>query len=325
MSSPQASVFHEGTSFHWFLHFRLTDRDPGSAGSAGGEGAAAANGAAGTVLAAVAAAVRSVRESASSGPPSETVNVVFGFGPDLLARLDPAGVPAGFRPFTEIVGPAGHVAVATQEDVFVWLHSDRHDRNFEVASAARRAFAGCASLARETPSFVYRDSRDLTGFIDGTENPDADAARSLAVIGDGRPGAGGSFVLTQRWVHDLDAFADLAVTEQEQIVGRTKPDSVQLEVLAPDSHVRRSSVDDDDGEEIKIYRRSVPYGTAAEAGLYFLSFTDDLTKIDRMLASMYGTTPDGVHDRIIDFSRTVSGAYYFAPSAEDLARMITPG
>ncbi|MDE0653331.1 MAG: Dyp-type peroxidase [bacterium] len=292
--TPQEAVFVEGTAAHWFQHF-ATDSE--------------------ATAAQVTSAVRSAQQAASSAE----VNLVVGFGAAITARL-PMEAPPGLKPFTEVTGSSRRIAVATQEDVFLWIHSDRHDLNFEVALAARRAFDPIGTLARETPSWVYRDSRDLTGFIDGTENPPATEARELAVIADG-PGAGGSFVLAQRWIHDLDGFAALATAEQEQIIGRTKPDSVELEDLPTNSHLGRVVHTDEDGEEIEIYRRSVPYGTSIEAGLYFLAFTDDLAKIDLMLESMFGATGDRHHDRLVTFSETVSGAYYYAPPQEELERL----
>ena len=301
MTTPQPGIFQEGTQFHWFLHFRVR---PDAA------------------LDEVRAAIRAVQEVAGAGSPPETVTLVVGFGRSMLERLAPGDIPSGLRDFTAVTGTSGRTAVATQEDVFFWAHSNRHDRNYEVARDARRTFARIGELARETPSFVYRDSRDLTGFIDGTENPAADEARTLAVLGEGQIGEGGSFVLTQRWIHDLDAFHALSVEGQEAVFGRMKVDSTEIEDKAPNSHLSRVVTEDDAGEEIEIYRRSVPYGTALEAGLYFLAFTDDLTKIDRMLANMYGASADGVHDRVVDFTQTVSGAYYFAPSAETLVRIL---
>ena len=290
-ATPQEAIFVEGTTAHWFQHF-----------------AVAPNVAAADVL----SAVRSVQSVAAAGP----VHLVVGFGAGMTGRLG-LQAPPGLKPFTEIAGSSGRVAVATQEDVFFWIHSARHDLNFEVALAARRSFDPLGILARETPSWVYRDSRDLTGFIDGTENPPVDEARELAVIPAG-PGAGGSFVLAQRWIHDLDAFAALATAEQEQVIGRTKPDSVELDDLPENSHLGRVVHTGEDGEELEIYRRSVPYGTTTEAGLYFLAFTDDLAKIDLMLGSMFGATGDGLHDRLVTFSETVSGAYYYAPAREVL-------
>jgi len=301
MTTPQPGIFQEGTQFHWFLHFRV-----GADASAGD----------------VRAAIRTVQSVADAGSPPETVTLVVGFGRAMLQRLAPDELPAGLHDFTTVTGTSGRTAVATQEDVFFWAHSNRHDRNYEVARDARRAFASIGELARETPSFVYRDSRDLTGFIDGTENPDAAEARILAVLAEGQTGEGGSFVLTQRWIHDLDAFHALSIEDQEAVFGRSKVDSTEIEDKAPTAHLSRVVIEDDAGEEIEIYRRSVPYGTALEAGLYFLAFTDDLAKIDRMLANMYGASGDGVHDRVVEFTQTVSGAYYFAPSSEALARIL---
>ena len=292
--TAQEAIFVEGTSAHWFQHF-ATDPDA-PAGQ-------------------VVAAVRVPQQVAAA----TGVNLVVGFGAEMTGRLG-LEAPVGLKPFTEISGSSGRRAIATQEDVFFWIHSNRHDLNFDVALAARRAFDSIGTLARETPSWVYRDSRDLTGFVDGTENPPVAEARQLAVIADG-PGRGGSFVLAQRWIHDLDAFAALATGEQEQVIGRTKPDSVELEDLPADSHVGRVVHTDEDGEEIEIYRRSVPYGTSTEAGLYFLAFTDDLAKIDLMLAAMFGATGDDHHDRLVMFSETVSGAYYYAPPTEALPRL----
>ena len=301
MTTPQSGIFQEGTQFHWFLHFRMRpDASPD----------------------AVRAAIRTVQDVANAGSPPETVTLVVGFGRSMLERLAPNDLPAGLHDFTEVTGTSGRTAIATQEDVFFWAHSNRHDRNYEVARDARRAFAPIGKLARETPAFVYRDSRDLTGFIDGTENPGADEARTLAVLAEGQTDEGGSFVLTQRWIHDLDAFHALKIEDQEAVFGRSKVDSTEIEDKAPTAHLSRVVIDDAAGEEIEIYRRSVPYGTAAEAGLYFLAFTDDLTKIDRMLANMFGASGDGGHDRLVEFSHTVSGAYYFAPCAETLARIL---
>lgn len=291
MPTPQPAIFITETPFHWFLHYRVADAFHEARLRSG---------------------IREVRDVAAAQP----VNLVVGFGSELLRRLCPAECPQEHRPFTEIRGRAGHTAIATQEDLFFWVHSDRHDLDFDVARAARRALSGIATLARETQSWVYRDSRDLTGFIDGTANPPVEEARTLAVVSDG-PGAGGSFVLTQRYVHDLDGFAALSVAEQEAVIGRTKPDSVESDPHPSGSHLSRVVIERD-GEELEIFRRSVPYGDSEEAGLYFLAFSDTLDIFDTMLQRMYGATADGEHDRLMDFSRPASGAYYFAPPLEVL-------
>ena len=130
-------------------------------------------------------------------------------------------------------------------------------------------------LANEQVAFVHRDSLDLTGFIDGTANPSCSRRRSAALVPDGRPGAGGSHVLAMRWVHDLEASRRLPVADQERVFGRTKADSIELEGDAkpPNAHIARVEIDDEAGNELPIYRRSVPYGTVAEHGLYFLAFS----------------------------------------------------
>ena len=176
-----------------------------------------------------------------------------------------------------------------------------------------------AQLGVEQAGFTYRDGRDMTGFVDGTANPPSHRAADVALVPPGEPGEGGSHVLVMRWVHDLEAFNQLGVEEQERVIGRTKPDSVELAEAAkpPTAHIARVTIEVG-GEELKIFRRSVPYGTVREHGLYFVAFSADQSRYDRMLARMFGATGDGVHDRLIDFSRPVSGAYYFAPSLNAL-------
>jgi putative iron-dependent peroxidase len=177
-----------------------------------------------------------------------------------------------------------------------------------------------ASLATELPGFVYHDSRDLTGFVDGSANPSPAEAPGVACVPPGQAGAGGSHVLAQRFVHDLRAFGELDVPDQERVFGRTKLESLELpdDVRPANAHMSRAEVHDDVGEERPIYRRSVPFGTLHEQGLFFLAFSAERDRFDQMLASIYGTDESDVRDRLLDFTTAVSGAYYFAPSLEDL-------
>jgi putative iron-dependent peroxidase len=186
--------------------------------------------------------------------------------------------------------------------------------------AATSSSGSVATLADETECFVYHDSRDLTGFIDGTENPGPSAAVGVALIADGEPGAGGSHVIAQRWVHDLASFNALDVDAQQAVFGRTKPDSIALprEVRPADAHIMCAELLDDAGDERQIYRRSVPCGNVGERGLYFLGFSCERDRFDGMLARMFGTSGDDIHDHLLDFTRAVTGSYYFAPSLEDL-------
>jgi putative iron-dependent peroxidase len=224
------------------------------------------------------------------------------------------------HPFTAIDGPGG-TAPATQHDIWVWVHGSGDDLTLDAARAVTAVLSPVARLALEQPGFAYRDGRDLTGFIDGTENPPVADAHDVAIIPEGEVGAGGSFVIAMRWVHDLAAFGALEVAEQEGVIGRSKPDSVELadDVKPPNAHIARVVVDDEHGDELEIFRRSVPFGTVAELGLYFIAFSADISRFEIMLARMFGTIGDGISDRLLEFSRPVSGSLYFAPANEMFA------
>jgi putative iron-dependent peroxidase len=264
------------------------------------------------------AAIGAIRDLAGSdrGPD----RIVLAFGASLLGTLAPDDMPAGMRPFTEIEGTDGHLAPATQGDLLVWFASTTADRCLSGAWLARETLDGLAELRAETHGFQYFDHQDITGFEDGTENPKGPERLEVATIAEG-PSAGGSFVLAQRWVHDLRAFERLQVDEQELVFGRTKDGSRELEPMPERAHVERVVMTDDDGQEREIYRRSFPYGTTDELGLQFLAFNRDLATFQDMLERMFGTA-DGRRDRLTDVSRPVSGAYYLAPTVEALAAIV---
>lgn len=290
MATPQSGIFAEGSTAHHLLEYAAGEAfDP-----------------------AAVAAVRALIDA-------PTVNGVIAFGPDLWRRLAAAAAPAKLRPFERIAGIEGRTAPATQRDLFVWLHGGSHDEVFDAALATQRALSATATLKLDLPGFLYRDSRDLTGFVDGSANPKGGDRQTSALVPEGVPGAGGAHVLSQKWIHDLDAFNVLSVPDQEAVIGRTKPDSIELEgdAMPPDSHVARTDVKLD-GTALKIYRRSVPYGGVGEKGLYFLAFAADPMRFDIMLRRMYGLAEDGLHDHLIHFTAPVTGSYWFAPSEEDL-------
>jgi putative iron-dependent peroxidase len=291
MITPQNGIFSQGTHAHYFLELDLqADVSPEQA----------------------LAAFRQLRapEVSAGG-----VNFVIAFGADFWRTIAPQHTPADLMPFKEILGANGKRAPAHQHDVWIWVSGSTPDITFDHARAAWLAVRDVATLAAEQPAFVYRDSRDLTGFIDGTANPEPLDAPDVALIPPGLAGEGGSHVLVMRWVHDLAAFHALLTTEQEQVIGRTKRDSIELtaDQMPLNAHIARTQVTVDD-EELQIYRRSVPYGKLSEHGLYFVAFSAERSRYDRMLARMFGPDGDGLHDRLTDFSRPVSGAYYFAPS-----------
>lgn len=298
MATPQAGIFALGTRTHHHLEFDVR---------------------AGTDPVDVIAAADRLREPHVTSGGS---NLVVGFGPALWRQLS-STPPRDLGDFQEIIGLDGNTAPGTQHDLWIWIHGTGTDVVLDAAVQATAALAPVADLVDETVCFVYHDSRDLTGFIDGTENPPPTEAPEVARIPDGHPGAGGSHVIAQRWVHDLDAFGALEQPDQERVFGRSKPDSVAIarDIRPADAHIRRAELLDANGEERPIYRRSIPYGNVRERGLYFLGFSADRAIFDGMLSQMYGTSGDGLYDRLLDFTTAVTGSYYFAPSIEDLTAM----
>ncbi len=295
MAYFQPGIFAQGTRFHHHLEFAVPQ---------------------GADLGAVAAAMRRLREPAVT---AGGANIVIGFGAGLWRRIAGDAAPPSLRPFAAIDGTARR-APATQRDIWVWLHGAGPDIVLDTARAVAAAFGEVATLEVEQPCFVYRDSRDLTGFVDGTENPPVGEAPSAVIIPEGEPGAGGCFALTQRYVHDLSAFHALSVEEQEGVIGRTKPDSVELEdsVKPATAHIARVVIEDAEGEELEVFRRSTPFGDVREHGLFFVAFSRDLDRIDRMLRRMFGLDPDGLRDRLMDFTQATTGSYWFAPSQDEI-------
>ncbi|MBS1837990.1 MAG: Dyp-type peroxidase, partial [Actinobacteria bacterium] len=239
----------------------------------------------GADVAALRSAIGVIRDLA--GTEEGPAHVVVAFGASLLGTLAPAEMPAGMRPFTRIDGTDGHGIPATQDDLFLWFTADTADRCLAGAWQARGHLDGLAELTAETSGFRYFANQDLTGFEDGTENPQGAERIEVVAIPEG-PSGGGSFVLAQRWVHDLRGFERLSLDEQEAVIGRTKADSIELDPLPERSHVERVVVTDDDGSEREIYRRSFPYGTTDELGLFFLAFNRDLATFQDMLERMLG-------------------------------------
>jgi putative iron-dependent peroxidase len=296
---PQFGIFAQGTNAHAFLEWDLRPDVE--------------------LLEAASVLGRLRGPSVSAGG----VNVVLAFGADLWRALAPRDVPAGLGPFQPVGRLGGHHAPATQHDLWLWMNGSSQDVVFEHTRTAASAIETVAQLANEQLAFVHRDSRDLTGFLDGTANPTMLEAPMAALVPDGQPGAGGSHVLAIRWVHDLEAFDTLSVEDQERVFGRTKAESIELEGDAkpPTAHIARVEIEDEAGVELPIYRRSVPYGNVVEHGLYFVAFSADRSRFDTMLGRMFGIDGDGLHDHLTDFSRPVSGAYYYAPPLNLLAEL----
>lgn len=303
MASPQHGIFALGTRSH--LHLQL---DVGST----------------TAPSDLLAALREMRDLAAT---VAGVNVVVGLGAELCRRILPTALPADLSPFAPIrgVGADPVTMPADQHDLWIWLHSTGPDTVFDLARAATRRLHGLAVVVTEQASFTYQASRDMTGFEDGTENPPLDVATFVATIPAGQPGEGGSVVLLQRWEHDLDGFELLDRDEQCQVFGRDRDTNAELpdDVRSPRAHISRVVIEDDDGEELEVFRRSTAFGGVLEHGLMFVAFSADQGRLQRMLGRMVGEG-DGLTDRLTDFSRSTGGAYYVTPPIEAFAGSDAP-
>jgi len=232
-------------------------------------------------------------------------------------RLGQSRRPAQLRPFAEIRGPV-HTAVATPGDLLFHIRADRADMCFELERLILDALGNAVTVADEVEGFRYFDSRDLLGFVDGTENPTGvGLTRSALIQSDDPAFEGGSYVVVQKYLHRLDKWHALDTATQERIVGRTKADNVELEDAAGrESHKQLTTIVDADGVEHDILRDNMPFGSPGrgEFGTYFIGYTRNLWIIEKMLENMFKGISAGRHDRILDFSTPMTGTTFFAPS-----------
>jgi porphyrinogen peroxidase len=242
---------------------------------------------------------------------------VTGIGAVAWDRLTGLPRPAGLHEFREIRAGTRH-AVRTPGDLLFHIRATRMDLCFELAGQLMRRLAGAAAVVDEVHGFSYFDERDLLGFVDGTENPSGTAAVRAALIGPEEPAyAGGSYVIVQKYLHDLAAWNALPVEEQEKIIGRTKVDDIELadDVKPSFAHNALNTIEVD-GDEIKILRDNMPFGSvgAGEFGTYFIGYARSPTTTEQMLQNMFVGSPPGNYDRILDFSQAVTGSLFFVPS-----------
>ncbi|OAA63644.1 dyp-type peroxidase family protein [Niveomyces insectorum RCEF 264] len=238
--------------------------------------------------------------------------------------------PAELHPFQAIHGPK-HTAVATPGDVLFHIRAERRDLCFEFEKQLLDRLGDAVSVVDETVGFRYFDNRDLLGFIDGTANPTGPAVRDSVVVAtedDNAPFVGGSYVVVQKYLHDMTAWRGLATEAQEAIIGRTKLDNMELPdatgAATQRSHKTLNTVDDSvGGGELAILRDNMPFGApgSGEFGTYFIGYTRRLWVIEKMLQNMFLGDPPGLHDRLLDYSRAVTGSVFFVPSASLLASL----
>jgi putative iron-dependent peroxidase len=293
MYTPQAGIFALGTSSHAYLEFDVLDAKKREE---------------------FASTISSVREPRTT---TGGVNFVIGFRPELWHDLLPEDMPPGVEGFNqEIKGTEGFVMPATQHDALVWLSGSAYDVLFDMARSVVHDLDGLATLSDETSSWPYQHDRDLTGFIDGSENPTLLDAPSYALLPEGVPGAAGSVLLLQKWKHKTAQWEALPVDRQEKVMGRTKPDSTELENKPVESHVARTDQD----EFGHIFRRNMPYGDVGDHGTVFVGFSAEQQRLSKMLDSMAGLV-NGTRDALTRYTEPLTGSYYFVPSVESLRRL----
>lgn len=254
--------------------------------------------------------------------PEAQLSCVVGIGADLWDEMFDRPRPAGLHPFRAIVGQT-HAALATPGDMLLHIRSARADLCFELARQLIDRFTGLADVVDEVHGFRYFDERDLLGFVDGTENPVGAAAAAAVFIGDeDAEYAGGSYVVVQKYLHDLRSWDALSVEEQEHAIGRHKLSDMEFadEAKAPNSHLKLNTISDPDGTERKIVRDNLPFGRvgAGEYGTYYIAYAADPSVIETMLEHMFIGDPPGTYDRLLDFSTAVTGGLFFVPTADFL-------
>jgi putative iron-dependent peroxidase len=243
---------------------------------------------------------------------------VAGLSANAWDRLTSLPRPAGLHPFIELrSGP--RYAPATPGDLLFHIRAARMDLCFELATQIMTRLSGAVTVADEVHGFRYFEHRDLLGFVDGTENPAGQLAFDSVIIGDEEPEyAGGSYVIVQKYLHDLDTWNALPTEQQELAIGRAKLSDIELDDDVKPSYAHNAlTTITENGSEVKIVRDNMPFGSvgAAEYGTYFIGYSRSPAVTEQMLRNMFIGLPEGNYDRILDVSRAVTGGLFFVPSA----------
>jgi putative iron-dependent peroxidase len=255
--------------------------------------------------------------------PEGELQVVAAIGSDAWDRLFDGPRPRELHPFKALAG-SRHQAPATPGDLLFHIRATRMDLCFEYAAQVMRRLSGAAEVADEVQGFRYFDERDLIGFVDGTESPGGAAGLGAAIVGaDDDPGfAGGSYVVVQKYLHDIPAWNAISVEDQERAIGRSKLDDIEMpdEIKPSNSHVALNTITGADGGERQIVRANMPFGNPGkgEYGTYYIGYAATPSVTEEMLANMFIGKPPGNTDRILDFSTAVTGGLFFAPCADFL-------
>jgi putative iron-dependent peroxidase len=250
------------------------------------------------------------------------LSCIVGFGSEVWDRLFAEPRPAELHPFREFRAD-DREALATPGDILFHIRAERMDLCFELESLIVAALGDAVTLADEVQGFQYFDNRDVLGFVDGTENPTgAEALDAVLVSAEDAGFAGGSYVITQKYLHDMAGWNALPIETQERIIGRTKLSNADLDpAVKPTSAHNALTVIVKDGREVKIVRANMPFGRPGqgEFGTYFIGYSRSPRTLEQMLENMFVGSPPGNYDRLLDFSRPVSGHLFFVPAANQLA------
>jgi putative iron-dependent peroxidase len=266
--------------------------------------------------------VNGLRRSVGFRIPEGELTCVVGIGSGLWDRLFDGPRPAELHAFPGFAG-AVHAAPATPGDLLFHIKAHRADLCFELARRLTDPLQGAARVVDEVHGFRSFDERDLLGFVDGTENPEGSAARGASLIGDEDPEfAGGSYVIVQKYVHDLAAWDALPIEQQEQAIGRTKLDDLEFadEEKPANAHITLNVIEDENGAQLQILRANMPFGHvgAGEFGTYYIAYARTPSVTERMLTNMFIGNPPGTYDRILDFSTALTGCLFYVPTADFL-------
>ena len=254
--------------------------------------------------------------------PDADLHITVAIGSEYWDLLSPDERPAelaSFPAFSNEEISAPHTPV----DLLLHIRSERHDLNYETSVLLSERLGDDATLVEDVHGFRYLDCRDLTGFVDGTENPEGDDRIAVAVVGDEDPAfSGGSYIHLQRYEHDLKAWNRMTVKQQEDIFGRTKEDNEEYasEDKAVFAHTKRASLKDEEGNSIEILRHSMPYGDLTNRGLMFIAYGCSPSHYTQILESMIMGDGQGHHDHLMDYTTAITGQAFFAPSTEWLQK-----
>lgn len=273
------------------------------------------------------AGIASLSKNVAIRDPSAGFACTTALGSNVWDRLTGLPRPSELHPFREIKGKR-HVAVSTPGDLLFHIRSERQDLCFEFERQLLDQLGDVVEVVDETKGFRYFDVRDLLGFVDGTANPVGPDMQPAVLVAqeDDAQHVGGSYIVIQKYLHDLKAWKTLSTEQQEAIIGRTKIDNIELDDADADqqkAHKTLTTIEDEDGNEQSILRDNMPFGSpgAGEFGTYFIGYSRRLWVIERMLENMFIGNPPGLHDRILDFSRPVTGTTFFAPAASVLSKL----